>query len=69
MRASCPSDLYLGRRGRLLLTTVPVEGNGPGYGDGVMPKKQYPCMLCERLFAEIEQAEVCERSHAKEPKK
>jgi hypothetical protein len=29
-----------------------------------MGKKQYPCMLCEKLYAEIEQAEVCERSHA-----
>ena len=26
-------------------------------------KKQFPCMVCEKLYAEIEQAEVCERSH------
>jgi len=28
-----------------------------------MPKKQYPYMLCEKLHAELEGAEVCERSH------
>jgi hypothetical protein len=28
-----------------------------------MRKKRYPCMLCEKLYAEIEQAEVCEREH------
>lgn len=27
-------------------------------------KKLYPCMLCEKRYAEIEEAEVCERSHA-----
>lgn len=27
-------------------------------------KKLYPCLLCEKLYAEIEDAEVCERSHA-----
>ena len=26
-------------------------------------KKQFPCLLCERLYAEMEEAEVCERSH------
>lgn len=28
-----------------------------------MAKKLYPCMLCERRYAEMEEAEVCERSH------
>lgn len=28
------------------------------------PKKPWPCMLCERCYAELEQAEVCERSHS-----
>ena len=32
-------------------------------------KKLYPCMLCEKLYAEIEQAEVCERSHSREREK
>jgi hypothetical protein len=27
-------------------------------------KRLYPCMLCEKLYAEIEEAEVCELSHA-----
>ena len=31
-----------------------------------MSKKQYPCFLCEKLYAEIEDAEVCERSHSRE---
>ena len=26
-------------------------------------KKLYPCMVCEKRYAEIEQAEVCERKH------
>lgn len=28
-----------------------------------MAKKLYPCFLCEKRYAEIEEAEVCERSH------
>jgi len=28
-------------------------------------KKQFHCLLCERLYAEMEEAEVCERSHDK----
>ncbi len=27
-------------------------------------QKLYPCMLCEKRYAELEEAEVCERSHA-----
>jgi hypothetical protein len=27
-------------------------------------KKQWPCFICEKLYAECEEAEVCERSHA-----
>lgn len=26
-------------------------------------KKLYPCMLCEKRYSEMEEAEVCERSH------
>ena len=26
-------------------------------------KKQFPCLLCERLYAEMEEAEVCKQSH------
>lgn len=25
--------------------------------------KTWPCLICERLYAECEEAEVCERSH------
>lgn len=28
-------------------------------------KRLYPCFICEKRYAEIEDAEVCERSHAK----
>lgn len=28
------------------------------------PRKQFPCMLCEQLYAELEEAETCEREHA-----
>ena len=28
-----------------------------------MSKKLFPCMLCEKRYAEIEEAEVCEQSH------
>jgi hypothetical protein len=31
-----------------------------------MAKKQWPCMVCEKCYSELEQAEVCERKHAKE---
>ena len=31
-----------------------------------MPKRLYPCFLCEKRYAEIEEAEVCERSHARD---
>lgn len=27
-------------------------------------KKLYPCFVCEKRYAEIEEAEVCEQSHA-----
>jgi hypothetical protein len=30
-------------------------------------RKLYPCMVCEKRYAEIEQAEVCEQSHTKPP--
>ena len=30
-----------------------------------MAKKLWPCMICEKRYEELEQAEVCERSHAK----
>lgn len=29
-----------------------------------MSSKQCPCFLCERLYAELEDAEQCERDHA-----
>lgn len=29
-------------------------------------KKLYPCFICEERYAEIEDAEVCERSHQRE---
>jgi hypothetical protein len=32
-------------------------------------KKTWPCMLCERLYAELEDAERCERSHTNEREK
>lgn len=28
-------------------------------------RKLYPCFVCEKRYAEIEEAEECERSHAK----
>lgn len=30
-----------------------------------MPRnaKQWPCFLCDRLYAELEEAETCEREH------
>ena len=31
-------------------------------------KKLYPCFVCEKRYAEIEQAEVCEQSHDKKRK-
>lgn len=30
------------------------------------PKKPWPCLLCEKRYAELEQAEVCERGHSRE---
>lgn len=29
-------------------------------------RKQWPCFLCDRLYAELEEAESCERSHGLE---
>jgi hypothetical protein len=32
-----------------------------------MAKKLWPCMVCEKRYAELEQAEVCEQSHTPQP--
>lgn len=34
-----------------------------------MAKKPWPCMVCEKRYAELEQAEVCEQSHDKKATK
>jgi len=31
-----------------------------------MAKKTWPCFLCDRLYAELEEAEACERRHGLE---
>lgn len=33
-----------------------------------MPAKSWPCMVCEKRYAELEEAEVCERSHGQKRK-
>lgn len=30
-----------------------------------MAKKLWPCMVCEKRYAELEEAEACEQSHDK----
>ncbi len=30
-----------------------------------MAKKLWPCLVCEKRYVELEQAEVCEQSHDK----
>lgn len=31
-----------------------------------MTRKQWPCMLCDKIYAECEEAEQCERDHGLE---
>ena len=31
-----------------------------------MSRKQWPCFLCDKLYAECEEAEMCERRHGLE---
>ena len=45
-----------------VLEQVPPPADGSESSREIM-KKLYPCMVCEKRYAEIEQAEVCERRH------